>query len=281
MKSKFYNTAPLPFVGQKRNFIKHFKEELHSKVAPPLYVDLFGGSGLLSRAAKDVHPTAKVVYNDFDNYRKRLKTISKTNKILQDLRVLVDGIERKKIVPKEIKEKIINRIKQESGFIDFITLSSSLLFSMKYVSSIQELEKETLYNKVKINNYPTAKDYLDDIEVVSTDYKKVFEKYKDVENVVFLIDPPYLSTDCSTYSSDGYWKLKDYLDVLKTLQNQNYFYFTSNKSSIIELCEWISDYTGGLNPFENAAKKEYKASMNHNATYTDIMLFKWTQTTTY
>jgi hypothetical protein len=280
MKSKFYNTAPLPFVGQKRNFIKHFKEEIRTKSTPPLFVDLFGGSGLLSRAAKDVHPEATVIYNDYDNYRNRLKTIPKTNKILDDMRPFTIGLERKKVIPKDIKLKIIDRIKQEKGYVDFITLSSSLLFSMKYVSSIEELEKETLYNKIRINNYPLASDYLEGIEVVSLDYKKIFEKYKDVKNVVFLIDPPYLSTDCSTYNSDGYWKLKDYLDVLKTLQNQNYFYFTSNKSSIIELCEWISDYTGGLNPFKDAEKKEYKASVSHNSTYTDIMLFKWTQTIT-
>ena len=55
MKIKVYKTAPLPFVGQKRNFIKHFKNELQQKEAT-LFVDLFGGSGLLSRAAKDVHP---------------------------------------------------------------------------------------------------------------------------------------------------------------------------------------------------------------------------------
>ncbi len=280
MKSKVYNTAPLPFVGQKRNFIKHFKEELSKKPSQPLYVDLFGGSGLLSRAAKDTHPNATVVYNDFDNYRKRIKSIPKTNKILDDLRHIFKGLERKKTVPLHQKEKAIARIKQEKGFVDFITLSSSLLFSMKYALTIEDLEKETLYNKIRVNNYPLALNYLDGIEVGSSDYKEVFRMYKDVENVVFLIDPPYLSTDCSTYSSDGYWKLKDYLDVLKTLDNQNYFYFTSNKSSIIELCEWISDYTSGLNPFQNAIKKEFKVSMNHNSTYTDIMLFKWTQTTT-
>lgn len=280
MKSKFYNTAPLPFVGQKRNFIKHFKEEIKIRPTPSMYVDLFGGSGLLSRAAKDVHPEATVIYNDYDNYRNRLKSISKTNKILDDLRPLTFGLERKKVIPKQIKSKIIDRIKQEKGFVDFITLSSSLLFSMNYVSSIEELEKETLYNKIRINNYPLASDYLEGIDVVSLDYKSIFNKYKDVKNVVFLIDPPYLSTDCSTYNSDGYWKLKDYLDVLKTLHNQNYFYFTSNKSSIIELCEWISDYTGGVNPFQDASKKEYSASVNYSSTYTDIMLFKWTQTTT-
>lgn len=280
MKSKVYKTAPLPFVGQKRNFIKHFKAALSEKEAPPLYVDLFGGSGLLSRAAKDVHPEAKVVYNDFDNYRKRIKSIAITNKILEDLRVIFDGLERKKVVPKHLQKKAIDRIKQEKGFVDFITLSSSLLFSMKYVMTIEELEKETFYNKVRINNYPNASNYFDGIEIVSSDYKKVFAKYKDVSNVVFLIDPPYLSTDCSTYSSDGYWKLKDYLDVLKTLHNQNYFYFTSNKSSIIELCEWISDYTKGENPFKGAAKQEFVTSVNYNSTYTDIMLFKWCKTTT-
>lgn len=280
MKSKVYKTAPLPFVGQKRNFIKHFKEELSTKEAPPLYVDLFGGSGLLSRAAKDIHPEATVVYNDFDNYRKRIKTIPRTNKILEDLRTIFSGLERKKIVPKHLQKMAIDRIKQEKGFVDFITLSSSLLFSMKYVMTIEELEKETFYNKVRINNYPSAADYFNGINIVSSDYKKVFAKYKDVNNVVFLIDPPYLSTDCSTYSSNGYWRLKDYLDVLKTLHNQNYFYFTSNKSSIIELCEWISDYTKGENPFKDAAKKEFVASVNYNSTYTDIMLFKWNQTTT-
>jgi len=279
MKNKIYNTAPLPFVGQKRNFIKHFKNELQYKEAT-LFVDLFGGSGLLSRAAKDVHPTAKVIYNDFDNYRKRLKSIPKTNKILQDLRIITHGLERKKKIPADIKEQIIERIAQEKGYIDFITLSSSLLFSMKYVASLDELRKETLYCKIRITDYPIADDYLKGLDVVSLDYKVLFERYKHKKDVVFLIDPPYLSTDNSTYTSGEYWKLKDYLDILKVLKNRNYFYFTSNKSSIIELCEWIADYTSGINPFDGAEKKEYKASVNHNATYTDIMLFKWTQTTT-
>ena len=73
---KNYSTSPLPFVGQKRNFVKAFKSELAKKEPPKIFVDLFGGSGLLSRAAKDAHPTATVIYNDFDNYRLRLNSIS-------------------------------------------------------------------------------------------------------------------------------------------------------------------------------------------------------------
>jgi site-specific DNA-adenine methylase len=151
---------------------------------------------------------------------------------------------------------------------------------MKYVLSFDELKKETFYNRVRLTPIASAEHYLKDLEVVSLDYKQLFEKYKNCESVVFLIDPPYLSTDCSTYASDSYWKLKDYLDVLKVLHNQNYFYFTSNKSSVIELCEWIGDNTGAVNPFENAVVKTHFTTMNQSSSYTDMMLFKWTKTTT-
>jgi adenine-specific DNA methylase len=277
---KNYSTAPLPFVGQKRNFIKVFKTELFKKEPPKIYVDLFGGSGLLSRVAKDTHPTSKVIYNDYDNYRRRLKSIKTTNAILKDLRPLVAHIQRKTKIDSATKEKIIERISKEKGFVDYITISASLLFSMKYVLSLEELKRETFYNRVRITPIPSAEDYLKDLEVVSLDYKQLFKMYKDCKGVIFLIDPPYLSTDCSTYASDNYWKLKDYLDVLKLLNNQNYFYFTSNKSSIIELCEWIGDNTGAVNPFDKAEIKTHFTTMNQSSSYTDIMLFKWNKTTT-
>jgi len=89
---------------------------------------------------------------------------------------------------------------------------------------------------------------------------------------VFLVDPPYLSTDVSTYSN--YWKLANYLDVLNVLKGTSYFYFTSNKSNIIELTDWIELNLGAENPFKGATKKEVNARVNHNAGYTDIMLWK-------
>ena len=44
-----------------------------------MFVDLFGGSGLLSHITKCVRTDATVVYNDFDNYRCRLVNIPATN----------------------------------------------------------------------------------------------------------------------------------------------------------------------------------------------------------
>ena len=51
-----------------------------------------------------------------------------------------------------MKEHILQRIEQEEktiGYVDYITLSSSVLFSMKYKLSIDELRKEALYNNIR------------------------------------------------------------------------------------------------------------------------------------
>lgn len=68
---KKYLSAPLPFMGQKRMFAGEFKRVLKQYPDDTVFVDLFGGSGLLSHIAKREKPDATVVYNDFDNYRKR------------------------------------------------------------------------------------------------------------------------------------------------------------------------------------------------------------------
>lgn len=71
-----------------------------------------------------------------------------------------------------------------------------------------------------------------------------------------------------------YWKLSDYLDVLTVLTGHSFIYFTSNKSSILELCEWIGKNQSLGNPFKGCMKSEFNAHINYNATYTDIMLYK-------
>lgn len=270
---KNYNQAPLPFQGQKRKFIKSFKEALKSFQSDAIYVDLFGGSGLLSHAVKQVYPNTRVIWNDFDNYSERLANISKTNKLINDLREIIGDYTRKTMITPPLKTLILEKIKKEEGFVDYITLSSSLLFSAKYVTDFEGLEKETLYNNIKRNDY-NADDYLQGVEIVSKDYKKLFADFKDEGNVVFLCDPPYLSTDVSSYNSKSYWRLNDYLDVLKVLDGTRYFYFTSEKSEIIELAQWMSENGFKRSPFDGAKIEIISTTLNHTAKYNDIMIYK-------
>ena len=84
--SRNYKCAPLPFMGQKRYFLRDFTQVLEMVSGEiDTVVDLFGGSGLLSHTAKRVLPDCRVVYNDFDRYDRRLAAIGQTNEILSCL----------------------------------------------------------------------------------------------------------------------------------------------------------------------------------------------------
>ena len=275
---KNYTQSPLPFQGQKRKFLNHVKQVLANSSEDATYVDLFGGSGILSHAVKQLKPNAKVVYNDYDDFSKRLASVAQTNVLLDKIRAITNGLPKDKLIPEVHKLKLLELIKDEEcrlGYVDYITLSSSLLFSAKYVTNYNDLTKQTFYNNVRQSNYVTD-DYLAGVEIVHQDYKELFDQYKDLDNVVFLVDPPYLSTDTSTYTSDKFWKLKDYLTVLDVLVGTKYLYFTSNKSQIVELCQWMEDRTSiaEVNPFGGSTTVCINTTLNHSAKYTDMMLYK-------
>lgn len=268
---EYYTTAPLPFQGQKRNFVKEYVNQLKSLNGDYTFIDLFGGSGLLSHVAKRVKPGSRVIYNDYDNYRERLDNIVQTNKLLSDIREIVSGCSRHTKLPDDIRQKILNRISKEPGFVDYITLSSSLLFSAKYVTTYERLSHESFYNNVSKNDY-SASGYLDGIEVECIDYKELYNAHKGDDRVILLVDPPYLSTDVTTYTMT--WSMKDYLDVLSSIKDSKYFYFTSSKSQVVELCEWMGNNQTIGNPFQCATRTEFNAHLNYSASYTDIMLSK-------
>lgn len=270
---KSYTSAPLPFMGQKRRFVASFKEALMLFDKETIFIDLFGGSGLLSHIVKRERPNARVIYNDYDDYSNRLANIGRTNELLADLRTIVANIPREKKLPAHTRAEVMARIEKEEkgGFVDYITLSSSLLFSMNYVNNFEELSKSTLYNCVRKDDY-SCDGYLDGLEVVKCDYRELYEQYKGRTDVVFIIDPPYLTTEAGTYKS--YWKLADYLDVLRIIKGVSYVYFTSNKSSLIELLDWISRNLHAENPFSGAIQRETQNQMNYQSRYKDIMLYK-------
>ena len=270
---KTFSQAPLPFQGQKRKFLKDFKSALDQFSSNATYVDLFGGSGFLSHTVKQHLPGAKVIYNDFDGYSYRLDNVENTNAILHDIREITKDLPDTVKITDEYKKRIIDRINKEPGFVDCITISSSLLFSMNYVTEKETFTKQTFYNNVKQTDY-VVDGYLDGVDRVKMDYRDLFAEYRDKKNVVFLIDPPYLSTDVSTYNKKDYWKLADYLNVLKCIEDSAYFYFTSNKSQIIELCDWMELNGYCKNPFDGSVTVTKGTQLNRNSRYSDIMIYK-------
>lgn len=241
-----------------------------------MVVDLFGGSGLLAHIAKRVSPNSRVIYNDYDNYSQRLAHISQTNRLLNYFRNLLKDYPKDAKINGKMRDIILSKLRTEntSGHVDWITLSASLRFSMRYANDYNEFTTGTLYNKIKMANY-VADDYLDGLEVVRADYSELCRQYRNKNRVLFIADPPYLSTDVSTYNSAEYWKLKDYLNVLTELSGLNFVYFTSSKSQIIELCEWMDENEGKVrNIFKGATVQTAKSPTTGTTSYEDIMLYK-------
>ncbi|MDN3595315.1 DNA adenine methylase [Zunongwangia endophytica] len=275
LKKKNFKQAPLPFQGQKRRFLKKFDEALECFPSDGIYIDIFGGSGLLAHSVKQKYPEARVIWNDYDNFKKRLEEIPSTNTLLAKLRNNLENYPRDKKILGLQKDQVMEFIRNHEakfGYVDYVTLSVSLLFGGKYANNYIEFEKSTLYNRIRLNDY-SCNGYLDEVERLSDDYKNIFESYQN-DNVIFLVDPPYLSTDTSSYTNENYWRLRDYLDVLNLLDNSSYFYFTSNKSQIIELCDWIETRSLTQNPFSGSTRSTTSNQLNKNSSYTDIMLYK-------
>nr|DAS61644.1 MAG TPA: DNA adenine methylase [Caudoviricetes sp.] len=270
-----YNQAPLPFQGQKRKFVKLFTEKIETLPDDTIFVDLFGGSGLLSRAAKDTKPMCRVIYNDYDDYHLRIANIANTNKLIAEIRGITGSMPRFQRLSSDIKEKILTVIakhEQDVGYVDYITISSSIMFSSKYVLSLDGLRKESFYNSVKKQDYDRASGYLDGLEICKCDYMRLFDEFKNNEKAFFICDPPYLNTDVTTYKMN--WTLRDYLRVLNCLRASQFAFFTSEKSSLVELLEWLEDKFSYNNPLKKANEYRIRTTVNGTAGYEDIMLLK-------
>lgn len=271
-----YNTAPLPFQGQKRFFLKEVAQILSSAGEEvDTIVDLFGGSGLLSHTAKYARPDCRVIYNDFDNFSERLAHIQETEELRAAIYERLRGVQKEKRLTPEEKADVLAIIEahgRKGGYVDFLSLSSFILFANSYAGNLEELRKCPFYNNAR-STAPNADGYLEGVETTHMDYSDLFALHADNPRALFILDPPYLTTDCARYKDVKYWTLATYLDVLKLTQGNKYIYFTSNKGQLIDLCGWLQREYGDRAPLYGA-----KSFTRHNATtyvanYTDILLY--------
>lgn len=231
---KQYSRAPLPFLGSKNHFVKQYRELLKHATGIDTVVDLFGGSGILSRIAKDVLPNARVVYNDFDNYCARLDMIPTTNAIVERLRIVVEGVKDQGRIPTRIKEECLRVIGEYDSVssVDYITISKNLLFSPRTANSYEQMKRENLYNETVKIQYD-ASGYLDGLEVVRKDFRELIKSFGQIKNVLYIADPPYTQTMYGHYAGNV-WNERDDADLIRALQGNIYIFFTSNKTDLIE-----------------------------------------------
>lgn len=270
--NKIYNKAPLPFQGQKRNQIKNMCEILKEFPDDALYLDVFGGSGLLSQLIKQEKPNARVIYNDFDNYTERLLHIDETNKLLENIYFVLDKYERSKKIKIEDKNKILNIINEFTGYKDYLTLSSHLLFSGNYVTNFNDLEKSQFY-KPKVSKRPiyNADGYLKGVEVVKKCGFELLKEYKN-KDCVLVLDPPYLQTKTECYSQS--FKLKDFLNLVYFIK-EPYILFGSHRSDIMPFLEFADKkLNSGFAKNYTIKQSSLSTTTKANKNMTDYVIYK-------
>ena len=248
MTVKEYSKPPLPFEGNKKLWRKNYKEILKGFGDIEIFIDLFGGSGILSRWTKDTYKDSIVIYNDFDNYRERLKNITTTNELLRDIREILKDVPHRKLIDdektKQIKD-LFKDYKNNNKFIDLKTLVHQLHFTKCLnveTENIDKFLKYKLYNNLNKNNIETSEDYLNGLNIVSMDWKKLYNYCKETfknYKICFILDPPYLYTDKSQYNC-RFWKLADSVELLDILNNYPFIFFNSSISGFKEFVDVIN-----------------------------------------
>ncbi|VEJ09757.1 hypothetical protein [Actinobacillus delphinicola] len=274
-----FKQAPLPFTGQKRQFLSHFNRILNENISNHgegwTILDVFGGSGLLSHNSKYIKPNARVIYNDFDGYTERLGHIADTNRLRSMIYAVVADDVKNTRLSESKKAKILNIIHTFDGYLDTQTIASWLLFSGNQISSLDELKKKTLWHGIRKNDYPTAEDYLDGIEVVSESFHTLLPKFANQKNVLLLLDPPYLCTNQKSYKQATYFDLIDFLRLIN-LTKPPYLFFSSTKSEFIRFIDFITEnQLDNYESFMDIKKIVAKAQLNHQTVYEDNLIYKF------
>lgn len=274
---KIFKQAPLPFIGQKRNFIRSFCEVLNDNIQGLgeewTIVDAFGGSGFLSHHAKRLKPHARVIYNDFDNYAQRLKHIDDINRLRQQLAEVLKGIPRKNKIDQKTHALIIETIKNFDGFIDIDCLVSWLMFSGNQVESLNRIYTQpVLYNQLRKSDYPDAKDYLTGVEVVSKSFDELLPEYTNNEKTLLVLDPPYLFSEQKGYRKTKDFGLASFLQLMELIRPP-FIMFSNQYSEILD----YFDYQVKRNDerFLNYQYISITAPLNYSSNYRDNMIYKF------
>lgn len=276
---KYTTSAPLPFAGQKRRWIKPLADLLQTTTPPNVIIDLFGGSGLLSRLAKDIFQNTRVIYNDYDNFSERLKHIDETELLRQEIATILSPLDRDKRLPDEYKARVLQSVYRHQErylYVDWVSLSGWLLFTNNFAYDFDDFASRGFYNhpsRTALSDANASERYLDGLEIVSLDYKELLSKYREHPNVLFIIDPPYFATECGGYKGRT-WSNDDYLDLLVSIPTSNYLYFSSTKFDLVPFLRRTSASWGYRHPFVDAEVLTRSNPFGSGGNNTEILYYK-------
>ncbi|MDL0104299.1 hypothetical protein NYG89_08530 [Campylobacter felis] len=244
---KEYKIPPLAFNGNKKNMLKLFKEALEDMKCyvnkDTIFYDVFGGSGLLAHETKRQFQNNEVIWNDFDDFQKRLDILEKTEALRLKIVEIIKNkeLERDKRIERieRIEREKIEKLLKDEGEFDYIQLSSWLRFGGSYAKDCEDFFKcKEMYNRLSYNKVLDKKDYLKGVKRVQKDYKKLIKEAKERGNFFFILDPPYIQTDKAHYK--GFFGMREFLELIISVE-MPFIFFSSAKSEILNFINFCKE----------------------------------------
>ena len=236
----FKNISSVPFIGSKwkyRNklndlFKNNDKIDLNDKY---IFVDVFGGSGALTIIFKTIFKNNDNIYifNDYDEIITNKDNkfiidehIKKANEIMNEIKKYINVRESKtfekndQIIIKDILKKHTTdlNVKMIRRLI-----SSNIMFNSRMLD-IENIDKMSFYNRLNKTEFKNYEYNFKDVQIIHKDFKELLnKKYIDElinkynikkENIILLLDPPYLNFDMKASYKMNFWTLKDYLKII-------------------------------------------------------------------
>lgn len=236
----FKNISSIPFIGSKwkyRNklndlFKNNDKINLNDKY---IFVDVFGGSGALTIIFKTIFKNDNNIYifNDYDEIitdkdNKFIidEHIKKANEIMNEIKKYVNVQTNKtfenndQIIIKDILKKHITDL---NDIMIRRLISSNIMFNSRMLD-IENIDKMSFYNRLNKTEFKNYEYNFKDVQIIHKDFKELLnKKYIDElinkynikkENIILLLDPPYLNFDMKSSYKMNFWTLKDYLKII-------------------------------------------------------------------
>ena len=207
------------YIGNKRNDLKFFKDYINFKKCDTI-CEPFCGSCAFSIYSNN--GLKKFILNDTDSELIEFYEDVKDNKFNEYLEYIKDFAEEENIKEKweELKKKE-NKNKFDVFLINKLSSFRRGLLKDNIFKKINNITNTEKYENI-VNFYTK-----NEIKLKNKDYLKIFEEVKDKENVFVFLDPPYLDSYNSSYSSYApdtknkiiFDNTKMYIDILELLKN--------------------------------------------------------------
>lgn len=266
--------APLPVASPDPALLSKMGEVLTGLPEDTIFVDLFGGSGLLACICKDLYPQATVVFNDTSNYLERVENITDTEALRLELISTCQWGAYNELLSLEPLEKAISARLADGTYIDWTTLSSWLCGSyLDFATTLTELCSRPLHNYIPSTPYSAEglaayRDGLDGLDITSWDFREVLDTAQYMPEAMLFVAPP------ERYKGKPF-SHKDYTDLLLGLRGNRFLLFSRRREHYAGVVEDTLVACGFENPLTGAAMETCREKDESGMeTCSEIMYYK-------